>query len=344
MKKQFLHSIVVFLVGLFLMVPLATAKMTIKVAHVDRGDRHISMMQAFAATFKDLVESQSGGEMEVVIYPAAQLGGQRELVESVQLGAIQIVPCFSSVASIFSPKTELLSAPFVFASAPEAWHVLDGPFGRELADAILKESKLRLLAYGESNGFRQVYTSKKVVHKPADMKGLKIRVPESKLIFNMFASFGANPVVVPWTELYTSMQTGVADGWEGEPNSALDQKLEETAKYAILTNHSFNTCFIFANNAWFNKLTPRQKEIVMNAARSGAVASRGVSEDNAGNALRIMRTKGITIYSPTPQETAEFIKLSQGSGLSYLEKSAGKEWVQKLLKARDEARRTLAVK
>ena len=81
MKKQFLHSVLVLFVGLFLMVPLAAAKVTIKVAHVDRGDRHESMMEAFASTFKDLVESQSGGEMEVVIYPAAQLGGMRELVE-----------------------------------------------------------------------------------------------------------------------------------------------------------------------------------------------------------------------------------------------------------------------
>ena len=237
-----------------------------------------------------------------------------------------------------------MGAPFLFDSAPEAWHVLDGPFGRELADGILKESKLRVLAYGEANGFRQLYTSKKAVHKPADLKGMKIRAPESKMIFNMLSYFGANPVVVPWTELYTSMQTGVAEGWEGEPNSAVDVKLYETAKYATLTNHSYDTCYIFANNEWFNKLTPRQKEIVVNAARVGAVASRGVSQDNNGNSLRLMKARGIQIYSPNAEEIAEFTKLSQAAGLSFLEKSAGKEWVQKLLRARDEARKTLAVK
>ena len=344
MKKQVLYSIVVLLIGLFLMVPLATAKMTIKVAHVDRGDRHQSDMEAFAATFKDLVESQSGGEMEVKIYPAGQLGSMRELVESTQLGAIQVVCSYSAVAAIFSPKAELMAAPFLFASAPEAWHVQDGPFGRELAQAILKDSKLRVLAYGEANGFRDLFTTKKPIHKPADLKEMKIRSTESKMMFNMLADWGAKPVVVPWTGLYTAMQTGVADGWEVQPNGVVDQKLYETAKYITLTDHIYDTLYIFANDQWFNKLTPRQKEIVANAARVGAVASRGVTEDNNGDSLRMMQSKGLKIYSPTQEELAEFAKLCRAASLSYLEKNAGKEWVQKLLRARDEARKALAVK
>ena len=344
MRKQIFCAVLVLVVGLFLVAPFAAAKMTIKVAHVDQGARDVSMMEAFASTFKDLVESLSGGEMEVAIYPAAQLGGMRELVESAQLGAIQIVPCFTAVASIFSPRAELMAAPFLFPSPAHAWYVLDGPFGRELADAIMKDSKLRVLAYGEANGFRQLWTSKKAVHKPADLKGMKIRVPESKLILGMMASFGANPVVIPWTELYTSMQTGVADGWEGEANSAVDVKLHETIKYAALTNHAYNTCYIFANNEWFEKLSPKQKEIVTDAARAGAVASRGVSQNNNGKSLRLMKARGIQIYSPNAEEMAEFTKLSQAAGLEFLEKNAGKEWVQKLIQATDEAKKTLAVK
>ena len=342
--KKVLFPLVLLLGGLFLIVPFASAKMTIKVAHVDRGNRHESMMEAFASTFKDLVESQSEGEMEVAIYPAAQLGGMREMVESVQLGAIQIVPCFAAAASIFSPKAELLAAPFLFNSAPEVWRVQDGPFGKELADAIFKESKLRVLGYGESNGFRDMYFAKKAVHSPADMKGLKIRAPESKMMFNMLAALGANPVVIPWTQLYTSMQTGVVDGFEVEPNSAVDVKLHETFKHAILTNHSYDTCYILANNDWYNKLTPRQREIVLNAARIGAVVTRGVSENNNGNSLRLMKAKGIQIYSPKPQEIAEFTKPAQAAGLASLEKTAGKEWVQKLLRASDDAKKALLVK
>ena len=253
MRKQFFCAVLVLVVGLFLVAPFAAAKMTIKVAHVDQGDRNASMMAAFADTFKDVAESLSGGEMEVKVYPAAQLGGQRELLESTQLGAIQIVPSFTSVASIFSPKAELMAAPFIFPSAAHAWYVLDGPFGRELADGIMKDCKLRVLAYGEANGFRQLWTSKKAVHKPADLKGMKIRVPQSKMILNVMASFGANPVVIPWTELYTSMQTGVADGWEGEASSLVDQKLYETIKHGTLINYSYNTCYIFSNNEWFEK-------------------------------------------------------------------------------------------
>ena len=344
MKKQILCSFLVLVVGLFLMVPFALGKVTVKVAHVDRGNRHESMMEAFASTFKDLVESQSGGEIEVLIYPSAQLGSMREMVESAQIGAIQIVPCFTAVASIFSPKAELMAAPFLYPTVAHAWYVLDGWFGKELAEGILKDSKLRVLAYGEANGFRNLWISKKAVHKPADLKGMKIRVPESKMIFAMMSSLGANPTVIPWTELYTSMQTGVADGWEGEANSAVDVKLHETIKHATLTGHSYNTCYIFANDEWYRKLSAKHREIIVDAARVGAVASRGVSQNNNGNSLRLMKARGIEIYSPTSEEMAEFIKLSQGPGLSFLEKNAGKEWVQKLLRASGEAKQSLAVK
>ena len=344
MRKQFFCAVLVLVVGLFLVAPFAAAKMTIKVAHVDQGDRNASMMAAFADTFKDVAESLSGGEMEVKVYPAAQLGGQRELLESTQLGAIQIVPSFTSVASIFSPKAELMAAPFIFPSAAHAWYVLDGPFGRELADGIMKDCKLRVLAYGEANGFRQLWTSKKAVHKPADLKGMKIRVPQSKMILNVMASFGANPVVIPWTELYTSMQTGVADGWEGEASSLVDQKLYETIKHGTLINYSYNTCYIFSNNEWFESLSPGQKQIVVDAARAGAIASRGVSQSYAGSALRIMKTKGIQIYSPNTEEMAQFKKMGQAAGLESLEKTAGKEWVQKLIRASDEAKKALAIK
>jgi tripartite ATP-independent transporter DctP family solute receptor len=342
--KKVLLPLVLLLGGLFLIVPFASAKMTIKVGHVDRGNRLESDMEAFASVFKDLVESQSGGEMEVAIYPAGQLGGAREMVESVQLGAIQIVPCYTAVASIFSPKAELPYAPFIFNSVLEAWRVLDGPFGKELADVIYKESKLRVLAYGDANGFRDFYFTKKAVRSPADMKGLKIRSPESKMMFNMLTAFGANPVVIPWTQLYMSMQTDVLDGFEVQPAGVVDQKIHETFKQAILTNHSYDTLYIFANDNWYKKLTPRQREIVLNAARVGAVVSRGVSENSDLIALKIMKAKGIQIYYPKPQEIAEFIKLGQPAALNSLEKTTGKEWVQKLLRARDEARKELAVK
>jgi TRAP-type transport system periplasmic protein len=344
MRKKIFCAFLTLMIGLFLVAPFAAAKTIIKVAHVDRGDRNQSMMAAFADTFKDVVEYLSVGEMEVKIYPAAQLGSQRELLESTQLGAVHVVPSFTSVASIFSPKAELMAAPFLFPSEAHAWYVLDGPFGRELADGILQDSKLRVLAYGEANGFRQLWTSKKAVHKPADMKGMKIRVPESKMILKVMAAFSANPVVIPWTELYTSMQTGVADGWEGEACSLVDQKLYETVKYGTLINYSYNTCYIFANGQWFESLSPKEKQIVVTAARSGAVASRGVSQSYAGSAMAIMKSRGVQIFPPNAEEMGQFIKMGQAAGLESLEKTAGKEWVQKLIQASEEAKKALAIK
>jgi tripartite ATP-independent transporter DctP family solute receptor len=343
MKKQILCSSLVLVMGLFFMVPFALGKVTIKVAHPDRGNRQESVMEAFASTFKDLLESQSD-EIEVLIYPGAQLGSMREMVESTQMGAIQITLSTSSVLSPFSPRAELPMTPFIFPTAAHAWHALDGWFGKELAEGILKDTKLRVLAYGEANGFRDFWIGKRAIHKAGDLKGLKIRVPESKLLVNLVSSLGASPTVVPWTELYTSMQTGVADGFECEANSLVDQKLYETIKHGTLSHHGYTCLYMVANDDWFKKLSSKNKEIVINAARIAGAASRGVSQNNNGSSLRLIKSKGIEIYAPTKEEFKEFIKLSQPPCLSYLEKNAGKEWVQKLLRASKEAEEALTFK
>jgi tripartite ATP-independent transporter DctP family solute receptor len=344
MKKQILCSFLVLVMGLFFMVPFALGKVIIKVGHVDRGNRQDSTLQAFASTFKDIVESQSGGEMEVLIYPGAQLGNMREMVESTQMGAIQIALCFTSVASIFSPKAELPMAPFIFPTAAHAWYAIDGWFGKELAEAILRDSKLRVLVHGETNGFRDFWIAKRPIRKPGDLKGLKIRVPESKMLMTLISSLGASPTVIPSTETYTSMQTGLVDGCEIEAGGVVDQKLYEIVKYGTLTHHGYTSCYMLANDDWFKKLSSKDKEIVIHAARIAVIANRGASQNNYGNHLSFMKSRGIEIYSPTKEELKEFIKVSQPPCLSYLEKNVGKEWVQKLLRASREAEEALALK
>lgn len=344
MKKQILYLFLALVTGLFFMVPFTLGKVTIKVGHIERGNRHESCLQAFAATFKDIVESQSGGEMEVIIYPGAQLGNMREMVESTRMGVIQATFCFTSVASTFSPIAELPMAPFIFPTAVHAWHAIDGWFGKELAEAILMESKLRVLAHGETNGFRNLWNAKRPIRKVGDLKGLRIRVPESKMLVTLFSSLGASPVVVPIGETYTSMQTGLIDGFDFEASGIVDQKFVETIKYGTLTNHGYTSNYMLANDDWFKKLSSKNKEIVMDAARIGAVVCRGVSQNNHSNSISLMRSSGVAIYAPPKEELGDFIKLGQPPCLSYLEKINGKEWVRKLLRASREANEALALK
>jgi C4-dicarboxylate-binding protein DctP len=327
-------------VGMFLTVPCSFAKVTIKLAHIDKGNRLNSMMEAFAQTFKNNVESESRGEIEVVVYSGGQLGGMREMIESTQMGAIQMCETFTSVATMFSAPFGLMQAPYVFESIPVAWHVHDNWFGKELAQQFEKDAKMKVLSYGEANGFRHIYTNKKQIKKPEDFKGMRFRVPENKGLFAYFKSMGAEPVSVPWMEVYTAMKTGVVDGFEVELNSMVDLRQYETFKYATLSRHAYDTCLHLMNPAFFNSLSPEHKKIVMNAARIGTAASRGTSQNNTGISVELIKSKGIQVYVPTEAEVAEFAKHNHAY-LGYMKDTAGQEWVDKLQKAVAEAKQAL---
>lgn len=340
MKKALKIFFLVAAIGMFLSVPCSYAKVVIKLAHIDKGNRLHSMMQAFAETFKDDVESESRGQIEVQVYPGGQLGGMRDIIESTQMGAIQMCETFTSVATMFSPPFGVMQTPYIFQTIPEAWYVLDHWFGKELARQFEKDAKLKVLSYGEANGYRQIYTNTRQIRSPEDFKGMRFRVPQNKGLFAYFKAMGAKPVAVPWMQLYTAMKTGVVDGFEVELNSMVDEKLYETYKYATLSNHAYDVCLHLMNPAFFNSLSEKDKRIVMNAARIGTDVSRGTSQNNAGIALELIKSKGIQVYVPTRAQMAEFAKYNKVY-LDYMRKTVGDAWVDKLLKAVAQAKEAL---
>jgi C4-dicarboxylate-binding protein DctP len=340
MKKVLKSFFLLLAIGLFLAVPSSFAKVTIKLGHVDKGNRLNSMMEAFAQTFKNNVESESRGEIEVLVFSGGQLGGMREMIESTQMGAIQMCETFTSVATMFSAPFGLMQAPYVFETIPLAWYVHDNWFGKELAQQFEKDAKMKVLSYGEANGFRHFFTNKRQIKKPEDLKGMRFRVPENKGLFAYFKAMGAEPVAVPWMEVYTAMKTGVVDGYEVELNSMVDLRQYETFKYATLSRHAYDTCLHLMNPAFFQSLSPEHKKIVMDAARIGTYASRGTSQNNTGISLELIKSKGIQVYVPTDAEMAEFAKYKQVY-LDYMQETVGKEWVDKLNKAVAEAKQAL---
>jgi tripartite ATP-independent transporter DctP family solute receptor len=334
--------VLLVVVSLFLFVPPSLAKVTIKLAHIDKGNRLNSCMESFAATFKNQVESESRGEIEVLIYSGGQLGGMREMIESTQMGAIQMCVTFTSVATMFSAPFGLMQSPYVFQSAPVAYHVHDNWFGKELAKQFEKDAKMKVLSYGEANGFRQIYTNKRQIKKPEDFKGMRFRVPENKGLFQYFRAMGAEPVAVPWMEVYTAMKTGMVDGFEVELNSMVDLRQYETFKYATLSRHAYDTQLHLMNPAFFQSLSNEHKKIIMDAARVGTFVSRGPAQNNTGISLELIKSKGIQVYVPMESELAEFAKFNKVY-LDFMEETVGKEWVDKLHKAIAEANQALQV-
>jgi TRAP-type transport system periplasmic protein len=308
---------------------------------VDQPGRFESCMGAMSNTFKDLAESLSGGDLEVKIYPAGQLGNMREMVESTQMGSTEIVICYTAVGTIFSPRLALVQIPFLFPTAAYAWHTLDSQWGNDLADQFLKDSGLRVLGWGEGFGFRVIWNNKRPIHTPADLKGLKIRVPESKGLLALFKALSASPVTITWTELYTAMQTGAVDGCEPELGGGVGIKLQETTKYVSMTNHAYNIHGMFINEKWFQKQTPQHKKIIVEAARVATVASRGISQNITGHAVGQCLARGVKIYTPSAEEMVDFIKIGQPAYVEAIKKDVGQDWIDKTLKAAEASKKAL---
>jgi TRAP-type C4-dicarboxylate transport system substrate-binding protein len=202
MKKS--TALLGFMIGLFLVISgwgiaphVQAAPVEIKFAHVDAPDVFISKKGAAGVTFKNLVEAETGGEVSVKLFPSGQLGNERELIEGTKLGSIQMSMVSAAIAGFYK-EAQVLDIPYLFSSGPVAWKVMDGPFGKELADDCLKKTGMRVLAYGET-GFRNFTNSSRPIKSPADMKGMKIRVMESPVYVNMVKGLGAAPTPIPWT-------------------------------------------------------------------------------------------------------------------------------------------------
>ena len=312
----------------------------IKLAHVDPEDVFISKKGAAARAFKDIVEAETSGSIKVQLFAAGQLGGERELIESTKLGTIQMSMVSGAIAGYFKPAM-VLDIPYLFSSAPVAWKVLDGPFGQELGDAILKKTGMRVLAYGET-GFRNFTNSKRPIKSPADLKGLKIRVMETPLYVTMVKSLGAAPTPISWPEVYTSLQQGVVDGQENPVSVILQAKFSEVQKYLTLDGHTYGADFILINDRFYQKLSADQRGIIQRAAIVACNCGRSIQQLNSAMGVSKLTAQGMVVYSPTPAQRAEFKRLTQKPVIDWMKGQVDSVWIDKLMSAVKEAESQLS--
>jgi TRAP-type transport system periplasmic protein len=328
---------------LFLLVgwagPSATAATEIKFAHVDPPDVFISKKGAAGVTFKNLVEAEDP-TVSVKLFPAGQLGGERELVEATKLGTVQMSMVSAAIAGHFK-EAQVLDIPYLFESAPVAWKVMDGWFGKELADECLRKTGIRVLAYGET-GIRNFTSSKALIKSPADMKGLKVRVMESPVYVNMIKGLGAAPTPIPWPETYTALQQKVVDAQENPVSVIMQAKFFEVQKYLTLDGHSYGVDFILINDKVYQSLPKETQQTLKRAAIVAGWAGRSIQQINSAIGIAQLREKGMTVYKPSAREMAMFKDATQKPVIEYIEKQVGRPWVDKLMKAVHEAEVELA--
>lgn len=268
----------------------AQESVTLNAAHVGTIPEH-HFNYGFEQ-FARILEELSGGTMNVVIH-AGTMGGQRENVEQVQEGILDMTSTSLSLLGNFGGQVGVFDLPYLFSGREQAYRALDSEIGQEAA-APLEERGLKLVSYWE-NGFRHVTNSEKPIRTPADLEGLRIRVPESPEYVATFEAFGARPTPMAWPEVFTGLQQGVIDGQENPFGNIWDGNLYEVQDHLSLTGHVYAGNGVVINAARFESLTPEQQGWIMEAADQAQDLQRQYVQDMEAEFRGRLEEKGMTI-------------------------------------------------
>lgn len=320
------HLLGTALTSLALAVAPAHAEKILKLHHLNADDPYSSTTGALVTVFKNLVESGTGGSVKVQTFPNGQLGKDNEVLTQVKAGVVQSgVFSVGGFASVY-PMIGVLDMPFVFPDISTTYAVFDGPFGKKLGTDIEKKTGLEVLGFGDSGGFFAITNSKHPIKTPEDMKGLKIRTQTLESHKRIISSLGGQPAAIAWAEVYTALQTGVADGQMNPIPIITMAKFNEVQKYMTLTDHLFTPYVWVINRKFFDSLTPEEQNVVREAAKSAIVANRGIARiiEASDKGLPAL-AKTMQVTTLTPKEKDAFRKLAQPAVKSYISETFGAE-------------------
>jgi tripartite ATP-independent transporter DctP family solute receptor len=271
---------------------------TVKFASANnKGHPQVTGMEKFA----ELVKEKSGGKIEVKLFPGGTLGGDVQTVSALQGGVIEMTVLNAGILASNVKEFGAVDLPFLFDSGEEADKVMDGPFGTGLMER-LPDTGLVGLAYWEL-GFRNLTNNRHPVTKLEDIKGLKIRTIQSPIPVELFNALGANAVPLPYTELYTALETGTVDGQENPSANIINAKFYEVQKYMTLTRHQYNPQIVLVSKKFWDGLNDEEKTILQQAAVEARDFQRKVSREQDAAALEEIRKTGMEVSELSPEET-----------------------------------------
>ncbi len=267
----------------------AIAEMKIKLGVVTKPG---SAQNIAAEKFKELIEQRSNGDIKVQIFHSASLGNETEILQQVQLNAIQMAVVTGGPFDTFDPITRVVNYPFLFRDNEQADKILDGPLGTEILKS-LESSGFKGLCFSE-NGFRNLTNSKHPVKSPDDIQGLKVRVMASAIHKAIWQSLGANPTPMPWP-IYTELEQGVIDGQENPLWVMEVYKFYEIQKHMTLSRHVYSYHIDVASLKWWNTLDPKTQEMIQKAMVEAAVYQRKDNRDKNAARLQMLKEKGMAV-------------------------------------------------
>jgi C4-dicarboxylate-binding protein DctP len=324
-----LHSIVAAALAMALTGPsLAQGPIVIKFSHVVTPD---TPKGKAAEQFKKLAEERTKGKVKVEIYPNSQLYKDKEELEMLQLGSVQMLaPSLAKFGPLGEREFEAFDLPYIFENYDELHKVTEGPLGLGLLKK-LEAKGIVGLAYWD-NGFK-VMTANKPLRKPEDVKGLKLRIQSSKVLDAQMRALGGIPQVMAFSEVYQALQTGVVDGTENTDSNIYTQKMHEVQKYLTVTDHGYIGYVVVVNKKFWDGLPPDIRTTLEGAMKDATSYGNHIARQENDAALEAIRKSGKTqIITLTPQEKLAWKKVLIPVHAQMADK-IGKDLIQSIYKA-----------
>jgi TRAP-type transport system periplasmic protein len=255
-----------------------------------------------AKVFAEHVEKASGGKMKVRAIGAAALGPDVQMQQALIGGAQEMMVGSTATLVGITKEMALWDTPFLFNNAAEADAILDGPIGQKVMDKV-QEKGLVGLAYWE-NGFRNLTNSKRPVAKAEDLDGIKLRVMQNNVYLESFKILGANAIPLPFSELFSALETNTVDGQENPFNTILSSKFYEVQKYLSVTNHVYSPWIVLVSKKWWDQLSKDEQKVLLDAAKASRDFERKDTREEAAKALADLKTKGMQINEVPASEVA----------------------------------------
>lgn len=254
----------------------------------------------------EILAQKSGGRMRLTIYPSSQLGSEREMIELLQLGAIDLVKTSTAPLEGFVPGMAVFGIPYLFRDETHFWNVLNGPLGRQILDLGL-DKKLKGLCFYDA-GSRSFYTRDKPIESPADLRGLKIRVQNSRMAIKLIEAMGGAATPIAFGELYSALDQGVVDGAENNPPSLLTSRHYEVCKFYSLDEHTRVPDIVLVSTSTWARLSPEQRAWLQEAADESVRIQRELWARQTQQTYEQLAAAGVKILRPDKRPFQEAVR------------------------------------
>ncbi len=323
----FVPWLIAVLVVVVMVVPapeVSTAgEVTLKLAHTQNPGTAIDKATRKMA---ERLAELTNGAVEMKIFGASSLGNERQQVEQVQLGGIDLGIFSNDYLSNITPEIGVVTLPYIIRDMEHIHKVWEAPVGKELTGLMLKKGLRSLGTYDYS--FRNTITQTRPIKNLNDFKNVKIRVMETPTVIKTWKLLGANPIPMPWPEVYNAMQTKVIDAMEAPPESMWTTKIQEVGKYLTMTQHQYTGSHIIMGEPAFQRLKPAFQQALLKAGLENGKYQQTIALEQNREFLKNLKDYGVQVFEIN---VAELQKVVAPVYDDFTKSVGGKDWAQQVL-------------